>query len=95
LSVVISQPDAALYIQPPTLETKVAVQITANAGWRNGAANEVAPGKLVPAVLLISGSGGQNALHGNMSRQYDKSRHSGLKRRFRLRYRDMQISGGF
>jgi len=27
-----SQPEAALYIQPPTLETSVAVQITANAG---------------------------------------------------------------
>jgi hypothetical protein len=39
LRLVISQPEAALYIQPPTLETSVAVQITANAGWRNGAAN--------------------------------------------------------
>ena len=31
LRLVISQPEAALYIQPPTLETKVAVQMTANA----------------------------------------------------------------
>ena len=35
-----SQPDAALYIQPPTLETTVAVHITAKAVWRNGAAND-------------------------------------------------------
>lgn len=34
-----SQPQAALYIQPPTLETKVAAQITAKATWRNGAEN--------------------------------------------------------
>src|SRR5467141_3789362 len=40
LRIVISQPDAALYIQPPTLETRVAVQITAKAGWRNAAAND-------------------------------------------------------
>src|ERR1700759_3232816 len=39
-SLVISQPEAALYIHPPTFETNVAVQITANAVWRNGAANE-------------------------------------------------------
>ena len=31
----ISQPDAALYIQVPTLETTVAIQITVNARWRN------------------------------------------------------------
>ena len=31
LRLVISQPDAALYIQPPTLETSVAVHTTANA----------------------------------------------------------------
>jgi hypothetical protein len=31
LRLVINQPDAALYIQPPTLETSVAVQITAKA----------------------------------------------------------------
>ena len=51
LSVVINQPDAALYIQPPTLDTNVAVQITANTGWRNGAAKIV--GELAPAALLI------------------------------------------
>jgi hypothetical protein len=32
LRLVMSQPHAALYIQPPTLETNVAVQITAKAG---------------------------------------------------------------
>ena len=37
LRLVISQPEAALYIQPPTFDTTVAVQITANAAWRNGA----------------------------------------------------------
>lgn len=36
---VISQPDAALYIQLP-LETRVAVQITAKTGWWNVAAND-------------------------------------------------------
>ena len=54
LRVVISQPEAALYIQPPTLETNVAVQITANTGWRNGAAKDV--GELAPAALLIIGN---------------------------------------
>src|SRR6202035_3051766 len=58
LSVVISQPDAALYIQPPTLDTNVAVQITANTGWRNGAANEAAPGERT--VLLTTRSGPQS-----------------------------------
>ena len=42
LRLVMSQPEAALYIQPPTLETTVAVQITVNAVWRNGAANDAA-----------------------------------------------------
>ena len=40
LRLVIRQPEAALYIQPPILETSVAIQITAKAGWRNGAAND-------------------------------------------------------
>jgi hypothetical protein len=40
LRLVISQPLAALYIQPPTLETSVAVQITVKAGWRNGATKD-------------------------------------------------------
>jgi hypothetical protein len=33
---VISQPDAALYIQPPMLETTVAIHITAKIPCRNG-----------------------------------------------------------
>jgi hypothetical protein len=40
LRLVISQPDAVPYIQLPTLETRVAVQITAKTGWRNAAAND-------------------------------------------------------
>ncbi len=39
-SVVINQPLATLYIQPPTLETTVAIQMTANIRWRNGAQAE-------------------------------------------------------
>src|ERR1700683_339819 len=34
---VMSQPDATLYIQPPTFETTVAAQISANDRTRNGA----------------------------------------------------------
>src|SRR5271154_3053219 len=34
---VMSQADATLYIQPPMLETTVAIQINANTRWRNGA----------------------------------------------------------
>ena len=56
-SPVISQPEAALYIQPPTFETNVAVQITANAVWWNGAANETVCLKLGRAVLTLSPSG--------------------------------------
>ena len=37
LRLVMSQPDAALYIQSPILDTSVAVQITANGVWRKGA----------------------------------------------------------
>jgi hypothetical protein len=57
------------------LDTNVAVQITANAGWRNGAANDAAPGAFLSVALLISGSADQNALHANMSpaRHFDKS----------------------
>ena len=40
LRLVMSQPEAALYIQLPTLETSVAVHITANAGCRNAAAKD-------------------------------------------------------
>src|ERR1700729_1243613 len=58
LSVVINQPDAALYIQPPTLDTSVAVQITANTGWRNGAANDATPGERT--VLLMTSSSPQS-----------------------------------
>ena len=36
LRLVISQPDAALYIQPPMFEITVAVQMTANVLCRNG-----------------------------------------------------------
>ena len=53
---VISQPEAALYIQPPILETSVAVQMTANTGWRNGAANDETLTAPVPVGLLIASS---------------------------------------
>src|ERR1700740_2456855 len=53
-SEVISQPDAALYIQPPTLETSVAVQMTVNAGWRNGAAKDTGRCALSAVAPLIS-----------------------------------------
>src|ERR1700722_4131418 len=52
LRLVISQPDAALYIQPPTLETRVAVQITAKTGWRNAAVND--PAFRAAAAPLVS-----------------------------------------
>jgi hypothetical protein len=39
-----SQPEARLYIQVPMFETTVAVQISANARWRNGAHGETAAG---------------------------------------------------
>ncbi len=51
---VISQPEAALYIQPPTLETSVAVHITVNAMWRNGAAKDAVLAEVAPGVSLIS-----------------------------------------
>ena len=57
---VISQPEAALYIQPPTLETNVAVQMTANAGCRNGAANDTVVFEVVPVAWLMAGSGRQS-----------------------------------
>src|SRR5262249_54269308 len=44
LSPVISQPDAAVYIQVPTFATTVAVQITTKAGCRNGLHGEVGTG---------------------------------------------------
>jgi len=55
-----SQPEAALYIQPPTFETSVAVQITANAAWRNGAAKDTGLSEVAPVVVLIAGPGKQN-----------------------------------
>src|SRR5665213_2991769 len=59
---VMSQPDAALYIQPPTLDTSVAVQITAKAGWRNGAKDDaraatVSAGALITAAAYARASG--------------------------------------
>ena len=56
---VISQPDAALYIQVPTLATTVAVHITVNVGCRNGAHSEDACCAedavcMVPAVMIRS-----------------------------------------
>ena len=54
MSEVISQPDAALYIQPPTFDTSVAVQITVNAEWRNGAANDIGRSTLSAAAPGIS-----------------------------------------
>ena len=49
-----SQPEAALYIQPPTLDTSVAVQITTNAAWRNGAAKDTGLTEVEPVVVLIA-----------------------------------------
>jgi hypothetical protein len=60
LRLVISQPDAAPYIQAPTLETSVAVQITAKTGWRNAAANDpdfrldFCEGAAAPVSLMTS-----------------------------------------
>src|SRR5580693_5865134 len=54
---VMSQPDAALYIQPPTLETRVAVQITTKTGWWKAAANDPdLRDEAVPLVSLIARS---------------------------------------
>ena len=39
-----SQPDATLYIQPPTFDTTVAVQISANSLLRKGAQADAATG---------------------------------------------------
>lgn len=52
-----SQPEAALNIQPPTLETNVAVQITENAAWRNGATNDI-------VALAVEPAGGDFAITG-------------------------------
>jgi hypothetical protein len=53
-SKVISQPEAALYIQPPTLETSVAVQMTLNAECRNGAVKDMGRSALSAVPPLIS-----------------------------------------
>jgi hypothetical protein len=42
LKLVMSQPDAALYIQVPMFETTVAAHITAKAGWLNGLHGDIA-----------------------------------------------------
>src|SRR5580692_5854890 len=54
---VMSQAEATLYIQPPMLDTTVAIQINTNIRWRNGAhaaaaarAGDVAAGSLTRAV---------------------------------------------
>jgi hypothetical protein len=42
LKLVMSQPDAALYIQVPTFETTVALHITVKAAWPNGLHGDIA-----------------------------------------------------
>src|SRR5450631_4005226 len=56
---VISQPEATLYIQPPMFETTVAVQITVNVRWRNGAHAAVAA---AGCGRVVGGSFGMGAL---------------------------------
>jgi hypothetical protein len=66
LRLVISQLDAAVYIQVPVLAARLAVQITVKAGWRNGLQAEAwaggTAGPLAHAAGLRSsldkGSGG-------------------------------------
>src|ERR1700686_1209728 len=55
---VMSQPEATLYIQPPMFETTVAVQITVNVRWRNGAHAAVAAG----CGRVVGGCFGMGAL---------------------------------
>jgi hypothetical protein len=50
---VISQPDAALYIQPPMFETTVAVQITAKTECRNGLQGEGVLAEVDNSLALI------------------------------------------
>src|SRR5580704_10479574 len=54
LRLVMSQPEAALYIQVPILATTVAVHSTANVRWRNGAQADGAEGEAGPALVLIA-----------------------------------------
>jgi hypothetical protein len=56
LRLVISQPEAALYIQLPMLAMTVAVQITANAGCRNGLKGEPTFAEEEERLALISDS---------------------------------------
>jgi hypothetical protein len=50
-----SQPDAALYIQPPILEMTVAPHTTEKLAWRNGLQGELAlPLAGVGFVLLLN-----------------------------------------
>src|SRR5437879_6306007 len=58
LRLVISQPDAALYIQPPTFEITVAAQTTAKTGCRNGLQAEGAVGAGGEGSWLISACAG-------------------------------------
>src|SRR5215470_15584636 len=54
---VISQPDAALYIQPPILEITVAPHTTEKLAWRNGLQGELAlPLAGVGFVLMLKSS---------------------------------------
>lgn len=54
LRLVISQPEAALYIQLPTFAMTVAVQITANSGWPNGLKGEPTFAEEEERLALIS-----------------------------------------
>jgi hypothetical protein len=54
LKLVMSQPDAALYIQVPMFDTTVAVHITAKAAWPNGFHGDIAAwaeGELAGSVV--------------------------------------------
>jgi hypothetical protein len=54
LKLVMSQPDAALYIQVPMFDTTVAVHITAKAAWPNGLHGDIAAwteGELAGSVV--------------------------------------------
>src|SRR5512140_2241643 len=62
LSPVISQPDAAVYIQVPTFASTVAVQITTKAGCRNGLQGDVGcaddASRSAPALTATAPRGG-------------------------------------
>jgi hypothetical protein len=68
-----SQPEAALYIQPPTLETTVAVHITVNAVWRNGAANDAdLAGAALAALMPQHDATGGQLRHANVSFRFGR-----------------------